>query len=510
MKKIIYTTIIFTLALVSCNDDLENVIPQEKNNITTVSHAIPVEDALDNLQNFLDNLEKNTVTRADFDTPKRRIGTVDVIRKRDAVTRGDVSEDLDADSLLYVVNFEDNQGYALLAADDRISSPLIFVGDSGNVNMGDLGITFPVAAETRRIYPEFPTTGSGTFYAFNDSTNQEELFMNPNTFDLYGSTTNGYFVGNFCPNGEINSIDVIFDMTYNYIDEQLDPGNNNDDGNISDWDGVDLIVDEEAGPISTSITRNNNPTYGVVGLLRFAHEWHQGSPFNNECPKVSCFPLFWKTKKSAGCVPLSIAQIMTYFEYPHNYKVNNKYINWPAIKYDVSGSGADDVAFLIRAIGAGSGSIYFYPGTFTFPSLAARYMTQLGFRNVDYCGYEDNLVKRMLDNQCPVFICSIPSDGKRCRLENSHAWNLDGYMMNEVTTIKNYYQNGEIIETQTNVRNLFMVHCNFGWGSGSNGYFTSGVFDLSDEDVIFDKPSNVVNANFNYKWYIKMIYYDRP
>lgn len=116
-----------------------------------------------NLEEFLVSLDNPT--RADN---PRRIGSVEVVRNRNLATRSIAVSD--ADSLIYVVNFEDEQGFALLAADDRVSSPF-FIGDSGSFDWRDYQATL---VEQRTIYPDYPTTGPGTFY--DNSVSPGELF----------------------------------------------------------------------------------------------------------------------------------------------------------------------------------------------------------------------------------------------------------------------------------------------------------------------------------------------
>ena len=194
MKKI---TIIATLSFLcliatSCTDTMDE--PILETNVKTEYHGVPVEDALKYLNDFLATTDEPTRSSG-----ARRIGSVNVVRNKDLVTRSTSSKSFDADSLIYVVNFENNQGFAYLAADDRISAPIIFIADSGNISTYGIGDNagLPMPGEFRDIFADYPIVGPGTFYAYNDITEQEELYMNPNTFSLLDSETNSYYVGNF-------------------------------------------------------------------------------------------------------------------------------------------------------------------------------------------------------------------------------------------------------------------------------------------------------------------------
>ena len=67
-----------------------------------------------------------------------------------------------------------------------------------------------------------------------------------------------------------------------------------------------------------------------------------------------------------------------------------------------------------------------------------------------------------------------------------------------------------IIDTETTTTNKIMVHCDFGWQGYCNGYFTSGVFDLGSDEVLFDDKTDAGTKDTNYNWYLKMIRYNRP
>ena len=64
------------------------------------------------------------------------IANVETLRSRQFATRAAV-DSLSIDTLLYFVNFADNQGFAVVAADKR-TSPILALIDKGNYKAGDL------------------------------------------------------------------------------------------------------------------------------------------------------------------------------------------------------------------------------------------------------------------------------------------------------------------------------------------------------------------------------------
>ena len=453
-----------------------------------------------NLEGFLASLDNPT--RADN---PRRIGSVEVVRNRNLATRSIAVSD--ADSLIYVVNFEDEQGFAYLAADDRISSSVIYVADSGNISTMNFGNTFPLEG-TRTIYPEYPTSGPGVFY--DDNVSPGELFMNPNTFTLFNDEEEEYYVGDFFPNGmkEFNdSISFINNLTLNFINVDL---NNNDESIYQEIPFIETPSPSEP-PIIVESTSIRDTVVLVNRLLEDLYHWNQDYPFNKYCPIVT----HWITREaetaSAGCVSLAIAKIMAYHRYPQILKYNNFQILWEKIINELDTQlGEISAGLLTKGIRDNCFTLYFFTGTFTLPSSAAKYLKNKSYNNVSFCNYEDDIVKNMLDNGCPIFMCSLPSGTIIEQLQGSHGWNLDGYLMETKTITSKYYQNNILISTVERKETNFMVHCDWGWSGTFNGYFTSGVFDLGDDNAYFD---NIYHSGINdtyYKWYNKIITYDKP
>ena len=86
----------------------------------TLSFRVPEEEALRQLDNVLDILD--TPTRGGKRTVK------EIFEHRSARTRS--TDGSTPNSLLYIVNFDDDQGYAVLAADSRLE-PVLALIDSG-------------------------------------------------------------------------------------------------------------------------------------------------------------------------------------------------------------------------------------------------------------------------------------------------------------------------------------------------------------------------------------------
>lgn len=201
---------------------------------------------------------------------------------------------------------------------------------------------------------------------------------------------------------------------------------------------------------------------------------------------------------------LATAYVITYWKYPERFTINDININWDNIRNRWKNiSDSLSISALTRDIGVSCLSIYSPEGTFTFPSLAAKYLKDI-YKNVKYQKYDSEEVRNALNNGCPIIICSIPG----LKLSDAHAWNIDGYKYKNVTVVTKYYKNGVYKKTTRMSKDPeMMVHCNFGWRGRCNGYYTSGVFNLNKGEL--DNPSGK-RDNTIYNNYLKIITYDAP
>ncbi len=216
---------------------------------------------------------------------------------------------------------------------------------------------------------------------------------------------------------------------------------------------------------------NFQPDYGFLAVSPLlSTTWDQGCYYNQQCPSMSSGPCghVW-----AGCVAVSMAQVMKYWSHPaqgtgnHSYShtVANGYANnfgtlsanfgnttynWNSMPNSVT-SNNTAVATLMYHCGvavemnydtSGSGS---YTGdarnslvNYFGYSSGAQYLSKSSYSNMAW----DNLIRAELDSARPVIYRGDGSSG-------GHAWVLDGY--------------------QGANNNHF--HMNWGWSGYNNGYF---------------------------------------
>lgn len=162
---------------------------------------------------------------------------------------------------------------------------------------------------------------------------------------------------------------------------------------------------------------------------------------------------------------------------------------------------------LLRKISKDCQSLYFYGGTFTFPSLASQYLRNTGFQRVRTYDYNFIRVQEMIDEGKPIIIYSIP-EYKGIDLNSSHCWNIDGYKVKKRTVKRDFYKFNKLVKTDYITEQKDMVHCDFGWGGTANGYYASGIFKLNDSNTEHDNEYRS-SRNYDYTWYLKIMTYEK-
>lgn len=523
MKKFL---LMLTAALfvMSCQIEKELVPDHDFNqsDLAGNKYAISVDDALENLEAFL----------ADTDDPATRsvarvVSSIKPVKYNVLATKGDV-DSVDCENLLYVANFEQEQGYAILAADKRIEEKVIAVADEGHLSDATVYTAMELANAERVIVDGYPMDGPGFFTTPETG---DEVFMNPNTVSLYDESVNDTMVGNF----SLEDVTTEDDDTVGIVANRLEAMQTNlklvstpelvtsalctsyatnqirEFNRLEDEIRKDDFIDGNGGGDSTPVTSTKTETSawsikkGVEPILTQYVDWHQGSPFNDLYPWRRKYLIFGhKDRAPAGCFPLAIAKILTHFVYPDTYTYNGYTVNWSELKESFdSATGKKSAAALLRGISSGTNSLYFYQGTFTFPSAATSYMRFLGLANAHSHSYSFDRVKEMINNGKPLIIYSVPG----VNVFISHSWNIDGYKIKERTITTKTYSGNTLKETTTRTETCNMVHCDFGWRGASNGYYVSGVFKLNDSRIERDPDSTYDGDKTNYNNLLKVVTY---
>jgi len=214
------------------------------------------------------------------------------------------------------------------------------------------------------------------------------------------------------------------------------------------WEVIDKgepVIENEA--IGTNAFDEPDPNdcdiiYRERGPL-LATAWGQGCEFNQFCPARSNGPC---GRAVAGCIPVAIAQVVRFWEFPNNYN----YAGMGNLNGDINN------ARLIADAGIFANANYGASATWAYPwNIPDVFMDDFNYSgNVQRIDYPDYQVNQNLFNNQPVLL-----EGRKNATSDWHVWVGDG--------IK-YYQN------YCDGYGYTYLHMNWGWNSQNlNGWYTS-------------------------------------
>ncbi|MDR0436832.1 MAG: C10 family peptidase [Bacteroidales bacterium] len=375
-RKYLYAVAL--VLLFSCQK--QNLTNSEKALFDQKSYVIPLEEALAEMYDFFDELspskdkskyrkeQKLTVTTIYFDKAKRKASAVQASKSGDSF-----------DELLYVVNFDNNEGFAVLAADCRIPETVIAIAEEGYFNPESLLIDYT-----------------------NHSIDEELV-----DFEFYCPIEDDYYVG--VPNG----YDFPGMLIHEYAVMQVVGGKECDCGGGGSGTTIAPMLTEEM------------------------RDWDQHAPYNYFCKTML------GNQAPVGCVPLALGMIMAHNGVPHNMAWGPYTAPWSSIREyqgyppPPSSNVGNTLASMLSIIGSASGTIYTQNWGLALPQKAKNYLSSMpGYKNVAIhksYKYDHTVTPKiinMLRNNKPVFVAAVgmikilgvwvvnPTDG--------HAWVIDG------------------------------------------------------------------------------------
>lgn len=124
MKKL-FIFAVLSLLMIGCTDDEPFSVPNAmEQSAKENEHRVSLQDALKRAESLLSQIG-DPATRS----KTRKVKSVEYLQNQ--LTRSGA-----IDTTLYLVNYEDNAGFALLGADDRVR-PIYAISDEGRLNMED-------------------------------------------------------------------------------------------------------------------------------------------------------------------------------------------------------------------------------------------------------------------------------------------------------------------------------------------------------------------------------------
>ena len=240
--------------------------------------------------------------------------------------------------------------------------------------------------------------------------------------------------------------------------------------------------------------------------------WGQGSPYNNEAPLIN------NQHAAAGCVAIAAAQLISSFKYPYSYKgealnwnLLTKYPSYYDYRYtfDERIVYAKQVASLLRKIGDKLGNSWGLEATGSRTERIPGLLREMGYRHIPgITSYNaDGIISSIAQNR-PAILEGYSEHRKkgwfifkRDVYSKGHDWIVDGFLRQERTVKKIYKKTNAVVETKTESR--ILLHCNWGWSGFGNGYFNPGVFDSYSPVVSDPYPRSISLIENNKEGYFQ-------
>lgn len=456
IKKLLFLLVVIGLS--GCTQE-EGTVPVDPETKKATGATIPVEEALDELNALLGALSSETRAAGAF-TPGKAIREIRVSGGSEA-TR---SEGCDLpDTMVYVVNFSDDQGFAVLGA-RRSLEPVYAVTESGSFDAGKLNAAI-AEAQARRLRGE----------------------ESPETRTEEGAA----------PVSEIGT-----DYAYLLL--------------------ADAMV---AAPRIAADTLSK--TYGpwqrhpAIGPL-VEVKWDQTYPFNMNLPESSSWTgYYYKGRYPVGCGIIAAAQVMTSVRRPSKAPGYKGEYNWgdlngisnyanlrsftpsysPANASESVRNYVEQMADVLHYLGVQFKATYDSSGTGVYVddvAAALKYLDPLYYAKARVVPFATNkdAIYTNLDNDKPMYIRGTSPSG------GGHAWVVDGYFTRSrtVTYELRMGYTGPIYTEQRVETNRFL-HFNWGYQGDYDGYFAEGIFDMNQRDSkddIIDAHTSNYKGSYNY------------
>lgn len=440
MKKIIFFLLILLFS--SCKEENNNFNSNNfSSDLRTPEEAIVEVSQLWN-QVFSDYSTKGNLSMPSVDN----INIISSIR-----TKGINSTNID--SVAYVVNFVNDNGFAIVRTDKK-EAPILALTDSGNIDV--------------------------------------DILQNPDlldyTYDIEGESILYLLLHNALVYNDEISQNIQSGLSYEYS-----TNSENDE-----W-----FIDEKYGPFVQVKWGQKYPFNKFMPLADSTYtSFGLNTPYKGHMP--------------AGCVMIAAAQMMvtnrrpeifhglingwymtdlddisTYMDYSF-YQYDNLYLDDLEEPFKTYLNG---VADMIRLLAQYFEASYSSSGTGAYTDLAMEKIATV--IDPDYYGDYRTIYTYSPSNSgvYTAASCGKPMiiRGQRQYLHNGvtmtsgHAWITDGYLSRH-----KYTEDGIISEE--------LVHMNWGWQGQCDGYFDYGVLDILqrvEKDEIDTNPNSLINRNYN-------------
>ena len=445
IQKNIYC-ILAVATLLACAQEEMNNLPVQAEMDVVAMKELPryrtYEEALAVAQEAIGMLDESSVTRSG---KSRTVSTADVqyITKTSS-TRSDG----EPDTLMYVFNYEDNAGFAVVSA-NRATEDLIAVTEQGNYVAGE-------------------ETGNGGF-------------------DLY------------------------MDIAEEYVMRALEPippigGGGDDDGPIG-FIQYKIFTDRDTthheAYINVSWGQNADP------YNRYCPTVTHPNNGSTKTADAGCLAIALAGILSHLESPSSIKIDFDNFIYTQSLDWNaiKRHKSYSSCNSTCTNSGHEQIALLCRQLGKDLGLDYTYADTGDDGSKIPSAINKMGLSVDAKSVMNFSLILSSLASNRPVLMLAEADKVQNgITYAADHAWVVDGYTRIGVTKRECIKPDGQLLWTELsrNYESYHYLHCNWGWNGDCNGYFSSSVINPS-EALKLDEGSRL-NGYYDFDFYNFYIY----
>ncbi len=451
MRKLL-SLFAFLALFASCITDNSDTLSGTADEAAVNPLVVPVDEALSGMYAFMDE-----VYGPETRSGGRRAVSVETVRASDLGISTRADDPMDVDERAYVVNFGDDEGFALLGANIYMPS-IICITEAGSLTMEELLAEPEPESETRAVSGQLKWMSYQDIHNFNyasGTVNPAPYLYNDYCMDWDADDVKTEDTGDYLIYAQTDLF--VKKSLHQYIVKELDP--------VPPTPTVTVVYGAWTVPKS-----------GKIGPL-LNTQWNQGSPFNTYTP------IKGSDHAPAGCVSIALAQIIACIGQPAP-STFNRYgavtSTWAELRnYDYTLTSTDvdynkrienDAARIVRHVGHNVSMDYGAGGSAAANGAAKKYLKDLGYSNVHKKkGYKADVINDMLSKSRPVYIAATRSGG------HAHAWVIDGSAT--LTRTKRTFINGVLSNTST--QSQFMLHCNYGWAGNADGYYIAKMFDPS-------------------------------
>lgn len=443
MKRlVILSATIFVIALSSCSKDDDLVQPMRKFPHARTSNERSFNDALTIAQKAI-SLVSSEGTRAKSERQ------IDLTQTRAVMSETTRSANIEQDTLMYIFNFADDQGFAIVPKSKNAPELL--------------------AVTTKGYYDGKETDNEG----FNMYMNNARLIVDPDTMVIINPGTP--------------------------IDTSSNPGVGG--GGIGDQVITEWKTDTERdttrrGPLLTTKWGQESPFY--------LYCFENGASSGTDWVKAGCQATALAQIMAYHEYPDTID--LTYSFAPYE----KLYLNWTYWKEDVTNDPYSVAAFT-RELGERLNMDYRKDDSGSTTIEAKNTLQELNYNTsnvTNYNIYDNSPIIGNLAGYCPVFIRGRTGTDSNSK---AHAWVVDGYMITEETSREYQRQMGQLNWTLVNTVYIKNTYYSFNWGdNGTNDgwffierYTTGGAGGTHTTWANVYNPKNMENS---YNTLVQIIY----